>query len=60
MRSVRTNGRAFLHQRRRLLCLLGGLGILTLGRPGPVLAAERRPEPSLREADFYRPHDLAG
>jgi hypothetical protein len=60
MRSERAHGRAFLQQRRRLLNLLGGLGILALGRPGPERAAKRRPEPSLREADFYRPHDLAG
>lgn len=44
--------RAFL---ARLLALAAGLGIAPL-------AVRARPDPrlSLRKADFYRPHDLAG
>lgn len=45
--------------RRRFLALVGGLGALGLSlpwMPGRRLARER----PLREADFYRPHDLAG
>jgi hypothetical protein len=45
-------------QRRRLLCLLGGLGIL--GLAGPSRPARRPRELSVKEADYYRPHDLAG
>lgn len=60
MSSERTNGRDFLHQRRCLLSLLSGLGILALIRPGPPLPGHRPRELSLKEADFYRPHDLAG
>jgi hypothetical protein len=45
--------------RRRFLSLLGGLG--TLGLVLPLLVRRERPEElSLREADFYRDHDLAG
>jgi hypothetical protein len=45
--------------RRRFLGLLGGLGTLALALP--FLDRRRRPEElSLKEADFYRPHDLAG
>lgn len=47
-------------QRRRLLGLLGGLGILGLVRPAASGPARRPRELSLKEADFYRPHDLAG
>ena len=49
--------------RRRILRLLGGLATLGLALPWLKRPA---PEPlppqvlSLREADFYRPHDLAG
>lgn len=45
--------------RRRFLGLLGwaGAGSLAL----PLLSGQRGPrERDLREADFYRPHDLAG
>jgi hypothetical protein len=45
--------------RRRFLGLFGGT--LAAGLSLPMLS--RRPEPrerDLREADFYRPHDLAG
>jgi hypothetical protein len=45
--------------RRRFLAWLGGLG--AAGATFPVLPREGRPrELSLREADFYRPHELAG
>jgi hypothetical protein len=47
-------------QRRRLLGLLGGLGILGFVWPGASRPARRPRELSLKEADFYRPHDLAG
>jgi hypothetical protein len=47
-------------QRRRLLKVLGGLGILGLAGTGVAPSAPRPPELSLREADFYRRHDLAG
>jgi len=47
-------------QRRRLLGLLGGLGILGLAWPGASRPARGPRELGLKEADFYRPHDLAG
>lgn len=47
-------------QRRRLLGLLGGLGILGLAGYGTSRPARRPRELSVKEADFYRPHDLAG
>ena len=47
------------HERRRFLGLLGAAGVL-----GLILPFRRgRPRPqdlSLKEADFYRDHDLAG
>ncbi|MGE5153977.1 MAG: hypothetical protein ACM3ST_08175 [Bdellovibrio bacteriovorus] len=49
-----------MRQRRRLLKVLGGLGILGLVPPVAPRRAPQPREPSLREADFYRPHDLAG
>lgn len=45
--------------RRRFLGLLGGLGAAAVSLP----YLPRRPGPKeldLKEADFYRPHDLAG
>lgn len=60
MRSKTEHETPVLAQRRRLLSLLGGLGILALIRPGPPLPGHRPRELSLKEADFYRPHDLAG
>ncbi|MCG6941920.1 MAG: hypothetical protein LJE69_11805 [Thiohalocapsa sp.] len=50
-------------ERRRVLALLGGLGTLGLLLPWLRTSAPARPvqrEISLHEADFYRPHDLAG
>jgi hypothetical protein len=45
--------------RRRFLGLLGGMSAATL--VPSLLARTRRPRArDLREADFYRPHDLAG
>ncbi len=58
--------------RRRFLGLLGALGLFPIAVVGPPFSpAERRGsgsqaqavgplERTLREADFYRPHDLAG
>lgn len=60
MRAKSERERPAMQQRRRLLGCLGGLGILGLGWPGAVLPGQRRRELSLKEADFYRPHDLAG
>ena len=45
--------------RRRFLALFGGLGALGLSLPWMPGRRQRRERP-LREADFYRPHDLAG
>jgi hypothetical protein len=63
--------RPALPERRRVLALLSGLGLLGVWaprlppcplpgtpRPSPVEGAEKAL--SLHEADFYRPHDLAG
>lgn len=50
-------------ERRRLLGLLGGLGLLGLPlpwRPGSASVGEPTREKGLREADYYRPHNLAG
>ena len=50
-------------QRRRMLGLLSGLGLLGLfvhWRRVPASVEEAPRALSLREADFYRPHDLAG
>jgi len=47
-------------RRRFLLGLLGGLGILGLGWSGASPHAQGPREMSLKEANFYRPHDLAG
>lgn len=47
-------------RRRFLLGLLGGLGVLGLGWSGASPRARGPRELSLKEADFYRPHDLAG
>ncbi len=45
--------------RRRFLGLIGGAG--AAGLCLPLLHRKRLPEErSLKEADFYRPHDLAG
>jgi hypothetical protein len=45
--------------RRRFLGLLGGLG--ATGLVLPLLPRREVPkELALKEADFYRPHDLAG
>lgn len=49
-----------MKQRRHLLKVLGGLGILGLAWPGAPRPARQPRELSLKEADFYRPHDLAG
>lgn len=49
--------------RRRALGLIAGLGALGFALPWPRRAAEippAQPVLSLREAEFYRPHDLAG
>jgi hypothetical protein len=46
-------------ERRRFLGLLGGLG--AVGFALPFLPVGEKPkELELKEADFYRPHDLAG
>jgi hypothetical protein len=49
--------------RRRFLgflgALLGGVGAMGLARQPQVSAAAPR-DLALKEADFYRPHDLAG
>jgi hypothetical protein len=45
--------------RRRFLALFGSLGALGLSLPWMPRRRQRREQP-LREADFYRPHDLAG
>jgi hypothetical protein len=46
-------------ERRRFLALLAGLGALAVAYP--LFPRHKGPkELSLREADFYRPHDLAG
>jgi len=45
--------------RRRFLGLLSGLGAAGLALPFPSVARGPR-ERDLKEADFYRPHDLAG
>jgi len=45
--------------RRRFLGLLGGTGLL--GLIFPLLHGRKTPEElNLKEADFYRNHDLAG
>jgi hypothetical protein len=45
--------------RRRFLALLGGLG--AVGAAYPFMSRRKAAkELSLREADFYRPHGLAG
>jgi hypothetical protein len=45
--------------RRRFLGFLGGVG--AAGLPLPLLHRQwMAVERSLKEADFYRPHDLAG
>ncbi len=49
-----------MKQRRHLLKVLGGLGILGLAWPGASRPAQRHRMMNLKEADFYRPHDLAG
>jgi hypothetical protein len=57
----------YLYRRRRFLGVFGGLLAGLLGGGG-ALAAKADPgvgpaaprELPLREADFYRPHDLAG
>ncbi|MCG6898180.1 MAG: hypothetical protein LJE61_00755 [Thiocapsa sp.] len=49
--------------RRRALGLITGLGALGLAIPWPRRPSQARPVqrlPSLREADYYRPHELAG
>lgn len=46
-------------ERRRFLSLLGGLGAAVLTLPF-VDPRKARNELDLKEADFYRPHDLAG
>lgn len=47
-------------RRRFLRGLLGGLGVLGLAWSGASTRAQGPREMSLKEADFYRPHDLAG
>jgi len=52
-----------LYRRRRFLGVFGGLlaglwGLAAKADPGAGPAAPR--ELPLKEADFYRPHDLAG
>jgi len=46
-------------ERRRFLGFLGGTGLLGLALP-LVPGKEAPKELSLKEADFYRKHDLAG
>ena len=46
-------------ERRHLLGLLGGLGAVGFALPF-LRVGERPKERELKEADFYRPHDLAG
>jgi len=46
-------------ERRRFLGLLGGLGAAGFALPF-LRVGEKPKELDLKEADFYRPHDLAG
>jgi hypothetical protein len=61
MKTERVHERELLG-RRRFLGLLGGLGAAAAALP--LLPRPKRPQRpkqlSLREADFYRPHRLAG
>jgi len=63
MKAESASDRAKAQGRRRLLALLGGLGILGLVRPAasrPVQGPQAPQALSVKEADFYRTHDLAG
>ena len=46
-------------ERRRFLGLLGGVGAIGLALPF-LSVGRRTKELTLKEADFYRDHDLAG
>jgi len=60
MKAESTSDRAKVQGRRRLLALLGGLGILGLVRPAASRPVQGPQALSVKEADFYRTHDLAG
>jgi hypothetical protein len=60
MKTEKHGGKGTIAGRRRLLRLLNGLGLLALAGPGAALPGQHPRALSLKEADFYRPHDLAG
>lgn len=61
MKTVKDRERVEIQGRRRLLGLLGGVGLLGLALPWTRRApAPQARQTSLKEADFYRPHNLAG
>jgi hypothetical protein len=55
----RADGSERTDERRRFLALLGAAGLLGLTLPFRRQVQQPR-ELSLKEADFYRDHDLAG
>jgi hypothetical protein len=59
MKDVKRRPKERSDERRRFLRLIGGAGFLGLAVPF-LHGRQRSKELSLREADFYRDHDLAG